>query len=277
MNHRWVKIIVAVALVASLGVAGGCKRTIEVQTGTRTVDAQGNVISENVTTVSVPPETASAYRVVTITQPDTSTVEVASNYQAAQQAIVSGNMALAKQLLGKVVAKDPTYRSAKKQLDTIQAGRKPTPDTSVPSTPATSTTKPPSSTTPTASAGGLAKWIPDAISGYTAQKAAIDPLSVSRQYAPSAGSAAALTIYAEQFRSSAEAKQALAAQVKQRYTHNQSSQTINGRTVYFGTTSGFAAAGFTNGAVMVAVEAGPVQGSEADLKPGLAAAVKQLP
>lgn len=277
MNHRWVKLAIAVMLVASLGLATGCKRTIEVQTGTRIVDSQGRVISEDIKTVRVPPETASAYRIVTITQPDTAT-EVASNYNQAQSAIVAGNMALAKELLGKVVAQDPTYRSAKKQLDTINAGKKPAPDKTAPSAPTTSTTPPPASTTPTATAGGLVRWIPDTVTGFTAQKAAIDPLSVSRQYTPAAGSpAASLVIYAEQFRSSAEAKRALSSQVKQRYTRNSSGQTINGHTVYFGTSSGFAAMGFTSGAVMVAIEAAPASGSEEGLKSTLAAVAKNLP
>ena len=105
----------------------------------------------------------------------------------------------------------------------------------------------------------------------------LDPLSVSRQYTDTKGALAQLVIYAEQFRSAAEARKQLALQVKQRYPESSDSATINGRTVYFGTDGrSFAAAGFTDGAVMVAIEGLPESGKPSGLKGRLIGVVEQL-
>ncbi len=117
------------------------------------------------------------------------------------------------------------------------------------------------------------------LAGFTAAKAAVDPLSVSREYRPGSGNPAqSLVIVAEQFRTSADAKRALSANVKQRYPKNASSSKINGHTVYFGTDGRrFAVIGFTSGAVMVALEASPDSGSPSTMKSVLEKALKQLP
>lgn len=277
MTRQWARLALAIALLSSLAVMPACQRTVEVQTGTRIVDSQGRVISEDIKTVRVPPETASAYRIVTITQPD-SGAQVAALYAEAQKAIAAGDMLLAEKKLAEVVALSPGYGKAQSQLDAIAKGQKVTPDTTPRPTTPTTSTAPPASTTPTATAGALSRWIPDKLTGFTARKAAIDPLAVSREYAPGSGSAATnLVIYAEQFRSSAEAKQALEIQVKQRYPNSASIQTVHSHGTYFGTTTGFAVIGFTSGAVMVAVEAQPESGSAASLKSLLVSVVNQLP
>ena len=142
---RFGSLMVAMALVATLGLASACQRTVEVQTGTRIVDAQGRVISENIKTLRVPQNTAGAYRVNTIVQADSSNSQLESLYAEAQTALASGNLALAAQKLAAVVAISPSYRNAKKQSDAIKAGKKPKADTT-PAKPSTTPTSPASTT-----------------------------------------------------------------------------------------------------------------------------------
>ena len=60
---------------------------------------------------------------------------------------------------------------------------------------------------------------------------------------------------AEQNRTGDDAKKALARQVKQAYTHDSATFKVNGHDAYFGTDGRrFAVIGFTDGAVMVALE-----------------------
>ncbi len=278
--RRFGRLMIAVALVATLGLVSACQRTVEVQTGTRVVDAQGRVISEDIKTLQVPPETAGAYRINTITQEDAENPELAGLYADAQMAIAAGDLKTAEAKLAEVIAISPAYRNASKQADAIKNGDKVTPDTA-PSKPATSTATP-TTTTPKPSGNpetSLNQWIPDVLTGFTATKAGSDSLSVSRQYTPGAGSPAqSLVIAAEQFRTSTAAKRALSANMRQRYTDNASSSKINGHTVYFGTYGGqFAAVGFTSGAVMVAIEAQPNSGSPGAMKSVLESVVRQLP
>ena len=94
--RRLVRIVMALAIVAVLGTATACQRTVEVQTGTRIVDSSGRVISEDIKTLRVPPATAGAYRINTIVQPDeTAQPQVAALYAEAQAAIGAGNLTLA--------------------------------------------------------------------------------------------------------------------------------------------------------------------------------------
>jgi hypothetical protein len=270
------KFAIALALVASLGLVSACQRMVDVQNGTRIVDAQGNTVSEDITVVHVPADKAGAYRVNVITQEATGTTMLAGLYADAQKAIGAGDLKLAQSKLKEIIAIQPSYRLAKKQSDAITAGQKVAPDTT---SPAPTPAKPKPTTPPAEAPTALSVWTPDVIAGFSAAKAAIDPLSVSREYAPGSGNPAkSLVIVAEQFRTSADAQAALGVDVKQRYPHNVGSFTVKGHTVYFGTDGKrFAAAGFTSGAVMVAVEASPDSGSPSAMKAALEKVIGQLP
>jgi hypothetical protein len=280
--NRALRLGLAAALLCTvLAVVPACQRTVEVQTGTRTVDAQGNVISQDIRTVRVPADKAGAYRVVTITQAPSKADKVASLYAQAQQAISGGNLKLAEKTLNELLAIVPEYRSAKKQRDAIKKGQKVSADTGA-SKPATSTAggkSGGSSGQPAEVAGSLLQWVPDNLSGFTASKANADSLSVSREYRPGSGnSAASLVIVAEQFRTSAEAQSALTTQVKQRYPKNADTSKVHGHDVYFGTDGkSFAVMAFASGAAMVAIEASPDSGSPAGMSSALAKVVGQLP
>ena len=278
--RRLVRIVMALAIVAVLGTATACQRTVEVQTGTRIVDSSGRVISEDIKTLRVPPATAGAYRINTIVQPDeTAQPQVAALYAEAQAAIGAGNLTLAQSKLDAVIALEPAYGKAKAQSDAIKAGKKVTPDTTPakPSTPTTSAKPPAKPSVDIASK--LLAWMPDSLDGFTAVKPLVDPLSASRAYTPKSGNPAkSLVIVAEQYRSSADAKRALTVDVKRRYVKNASTSNINGHSVYFGTDGrDFAVVGFTSGAVMVALEASPDSGSPTTMKSVLEKALKQLP
>jgi len=277
---RSIALILVVA--AMLLTASGCQRMVDVQTGTRVVDEQGRVVSENVRTVRVSTAEAGKYRVVTVTENS----QAEALYNAAQQDIAAGDTEAAAKKLAELLAVQPDYRNAKVQLAAIQAGKKVVADTggsggstggssggSSPSTP-----KPPASKDSTPTAGGLLRWIPE-LSGYRASKAAVDPLSVSRQYTPSSsGDLQSLVVVAEQFRNADAAKAALRSQVQSRYTGSDATFKIGGHNVYFGTDARqFAVIGFTDGAVMVAAEGMSASGSPKDLRGVLTEAVKQLP
>ncbi len=281
MKRRRGALMLSVVLATALLGAPACQRMVEVQTGTRIVDSQGKLISEDIHTVRVPANTAGAYRVVTITQP-AANPQIASLYAQVQTAIAAGNLPLAEAKLKQLLAITPTYRRAKQQHDAIAKGQKVTPDLTpskpTPSTPRPSTPTPPSGE-PTATAGSLLRWVPDALAGFSAAKAGVDPLSVSREYVSGAGNPArTLVVVAEQFRTASDAKRALQAEVKNRYPSSASSSSIHGHATYFGTDGReFAAIGFTSGAVLVAAEASPDSGSPSQLKSLLAKVVEQLP
>jgi len=269
--------LITVALAVALLGAPACQRMVEVQTGTRVVDEQGRVISEDVRTVRVSADKAGEYRVVTVTQES----KLASLYDQAQTAIAAGDLKTAEKKLAEVLVVSTTYRKAKQQYDAITAGKKVTPDNGSTagggsSTPGT--TKPPS-TKPPVTPSGLLRWVPDTITGFSAAKPFVDPLSVTRDYRPASGTRAqTLVVYAEQFRSAADAKKALQAQVKSQYPKSPDTTTINGHDVYFGTDGReFVVIGFTEGAVMVAAEASAESGDLPGLKELLRGVVEQLP
>jgi hypothetical protein len=273
--------LAALLMFAVLVVTPACQRTVEVQTGTRTVDSQGHVISEDIRTVRVPADKASAYRVVTIKQPASNADTFASLYAEAQKAIEGGNLKLAETKLTELLGLTADYQMAKSQLDAIKKGQKVSAD---PKATKPGTTTSPGGTSdapgqPVEVAGSLLQWVPDTLSGFTAAKTSADALSVSREYKPGSGNAAAsLVIIAEQFRTAADAKSALAIQAKRPYPKNAATSKVHGHDVYFGTDGKrFAVMGFTSGAVMVAVEASPESGSPSGLSAALAKVVSQLP
>jgi hypothetical protein len=251
---------VTIALVLALAVSGvsasGCQRKVEVQSGTRTVCTAGEVISDDVKTIKVPANKASAYRVRTITVTCEKHTQLPILYADAQTALAAGDTKLAATKLAQVIALEPTYRKAKEQSDSIAKGGKPAPDT----TPAPGAVTPPPVTPPkpgeaTETVGALGRWTPDTITGFTAARALADALTVSREYTPTGSSpAVSAVIVAEQFRTSADAQKGIEVQVKQRYTKDVATVKVKGRDAYFGTDGKrFAALGFTDGSVMVAV------------------------
>ena len=251
----------AVVLVVALAVAGvsaaGCQRKVEVKSGTITMCTAGEVISNDVKTVKVPANKAGAYRVRTVVVTCDKHAKLATIYAEAQTALAAGDTKLAATKLAAVLAIDPAYRGAKAQADSIKKGAKTVPDTTpAPSPVTTGTPVPPKPGDEPGSNAALSKWAPDTVTGFTAQKLLADALSISREYLPSGTSpASGLVIVAEQFRTAADAKSALGHQVKEPYSKDPATIKVKGRDAYFGTDGKrFAVVGFTDGAVMVALE-----------------------
>jgi hypothetical protein len=276
---------VLLALVLTIALAGasaaGCQRKVEVKSGTRTVCTAGEVISDDVKTIKVPANKAGAYRVQTKVVTCDKHAKVPGLYAEAQTALAAGDTKLAAEKLAQVLALDATYRKAKEQAASIAKGGKPAPDAAPAPSTATTTTAPvvppKPGETPT-TVGALGKWTPDKITGFVAAKPLSDALTVSREYIPSGDSPTqGLVIVAEQFRTADDAKSALAHQVKQAYPKDSATLKINGHDAYFGTDGRrFATIGFTNGAVMVALELTAPR-SPKDLRALAEQVAKQLP
>lgn len=289
-------------LLLALALATGCQPKVETKTGSRVVCIEGHVISSDIKTVEVPANEVSSYRVETTVQTCPQHAEIEPVYQAAQQAIASGDLKTAQDKLAQVIDGDPNYRKAKQQLDTIKSGKKPTVDTEKPKPPAevapgnggnggnggnnggsddgTQPDAKPGDGSTEQPAASLLRWTPDSIDGFTATKAVIDPLNIARDYVPAKNSAVVtFVIVAEQAKTEVGAKSALDVQVMQRYPSDKDTFKVNGHEAYFGTDGRrFAALGFTDGSVMVALEMSGKQGeSVASLKKALTAAAKQLP
>jgi hypothetical protein len=279
--RRFTSTLVVAAMAVALLTGTGCQKKIEVQSGTRTVCTYGEVVSNDVKTVSVAADKAGGYRVRTVTVTCDRHKKLEALYAEAQKDIASGDLKAAKLKLTQVLASDSAFRSAREQLRAINSGKKPTPDTgSKPDTskPTTSTPKP-GDDQPTGPIQSMMKWAPDTITGFAASKTKADSMSLSRQYVPAAGSkAVALVIVAEQFRDAAAANAALKTQVKLPYSNGASTVTVNKHSVYIGTDSTrYAILAFTQGAVLVQVEMASKPGAQTGLKDALIAVGKQLP
>jgi len=294
---RLMTLALAAVLVVAVFSASGCQKKVEVKTGTRVVCTYGHVISDNTKVVSVPAKDVAKYRARTVTRICEQHAKLEALYKQAQAAVKAGDISAAKKALAAVVAIDKAYGKAQDQLDQIVAGKKPKSDQNPPSAsnPGTSTPAGGGSAAPGGSGGtptpetpggntsgpidGLRRWTPDTLAGYAASKPTVDALTIARQYIPADSSnALTLVIVTEQYRTADDAKIGLARQLTSRYTKDRDTVTINGHSMTYGTDGKrFAALGFTEGAVMVAMEMSVKSGSPSSLKTPILDVAKQLP
>lgn len=264
-------------LLGAFVLASGCgEHKTDVRSGTRTVDARGNVVVENIRTLQVPDEAVIGYHVTTITIPPTDLEGVATLYARAQEHITSGETSSALKRLERLLTVVPSYRDAVEQRDAIKKGKAAKPDPGW--LPGPKTEGFDLSGKAGQNADSLLRWMPDRIGGFAAGKPVANSLTAIRDYAPLAGSPARiLAIVAERYESPGEANAALETLVKRRYPKSSANLAINGHDVYFGTDSyNLGVVAFTSGTVMVAVEAAPTAGSPAGLREILTAVAKQL-
>lgn len=271
-----------VPLLAAAIVMPGCSRKVDVEMGTLTTCAYGHTISDDVKTVEVPVEDVAAYKVRTVRTVCERHAKLEALYEQAQAELAKGDYRAAEATLRKITADDATFRLAQSQLDAIEGDQKPKPDTdSAPST-STATPKPanPGDGDTSGPVGALLKYAPDSIPGYKTRKPLTDALSITREYVPTGDSDVVLfVIVVEQYRSSAAAKEALTAQVRKGYPKSASEQRVGSHATYFGTDGRrFAALGFTDGAVLVAMEMAAEPGvAPSKLKDVLLEAAGSLP
>lgn len=290
---RMTRIALASLLALVVLPATACQRRVEVQTGTRIECTYGHVITDNIRTREVPAKDAAKYQARTIKRVCAKHEQIAQLYSDAQAALAKGDTATAKKKLEQVVALEATFGQASTQLDTIAQGKKPAPDSAggsqsgggsssgggSGSSGGNGGSKTPGEGDTATPQGQLTRWTPDAIAGYTAAKPAIDVLNVAREYVPANANRILLVIVAEQQRTAEGAQSALQSKVKGAYAQDAETLTINGRKAYFGTDGKrYAAIGFTEGAVMVALELSDKEtGSPERMKSELVAAAKKLP
>ena len=109
-------------LAVSLVTVAGCQKKIEVQSGKRTLCTYGEVVSNDIQTVSVSADRAGAYRVETVTITCDRHRKLEALYSEAQADITGGDLASAKIKLLQVVASDSVFRKAKQQLSATVIG-----------------------------------------------------------------------------------------------------------------------------------------------------------
>lgn len=280
--RRLGSMLALVALTATLLSAGGCQKKIEVQSGTRTLCTYGETVSNTIKTISVPADEAGLHKVQTVTITCDRHRKLEALYETAQADLAKGDMSAAKLKLAQIVADDPEFGQAAKQLAVIKSGKKPKPDTSNPepdgSNPTTDTATPGDDEV-TGPVETLLKWAPGTLTGFKAAKPVAGAFTLSRQYIPASGSKArALVIDVEQFRDKGYASAALDAYAKRPYSMNASTAKVNGHSAYFGTdNTRYAILAFTQGAVLIQVEMAADPGKQAALKTDLIAVAKQLP
>lgn len=278
---RIIRIAVMAMLAATALGSSGCARQVEVRTGTKVICTYGEVVSEDIRLIKVPAKEAGEHNVRTVTKICDRHAELEALYQGAQQALAANDLTTARAKLEQIVAIDAAFGKAASQLGTLASGKKPEQDKSPTANPGATTASDKPGEDPTGvPAESLLSWAPDQMTGFTASKPAVDPLSVARQYVPAEGSdAVTFVITAEQFSSSEMAKEGLTGQVKNVYTKGKDTFSLNGHSVYFGTDgSRYAAVGFVKGSVLVALEMSGKPGkSPAALRSALEDAIKELP
>lgn len=277
---RLLALALALALVMA-GLAGCARKMVTVRTGEVVLCTAGEVIEDNTKELQVPVSEVSKYSVKTKVITCERHQGLAGLWEAAQQALAAGDTNAARAKLAAIVAKDPTYAGgqAKKQLDEIESGGSPPPSSgggpsagSGSSSSGTGGSQPGTSTSggeePVGPVANLLKYVPDSIEGYTAQGITADPTSITRDYIPLSGNADLMVIMVEQMVDSKKAVAALDA-FKQTYPENSAAVTIAGKQGRFGTRSGYAAAAFVDGSLLVTIEMHVKAGKPVDLKPAV--------
>jgi hypothetical protein len=268
--------VACIAAVVMFALRGGFDAQVSVQSGTRTVCTYGEVISDNVKVIKVPSSQVGKYtvQVKTITCDKHKMAE--RLYAEAQALIAQGDLKQAEVKLAEVIALDSGYKAASSQVADIKSGKKPTADTtgrggsggSGGGASGGGTGQNP--VTPTDS---LKRYVPDALAGYKAQPAVVDPLTLTRQYTPvSRPNVLSLVIVAQQFKNADGATNALKSDIKRSYPSDASSVPAGGKTAYFGTDGRrFAVVAVNFGGILVAIEGSVKSGDPASLKSELAA------
>lgn len=268
LSVRGLRLMFALVCAVALVSATGCAKKVTVRTGVVRMCTNGEELLNTVKSVEVPSKEAGRYSVKTETLTCPKHRQLERLYADAQAALSKGETETAQKILGTIMTQDPGFKDAAQKLEDIRGGSSGS-TTSNGSTTTSPTTDPDAGTEPDSNpetppnTGGTAadpvanlrKYVPASLTGYTARPAISDSVSVSREYAPADKDVAALVIVAEQFRSAADAKAAIASDIKGRYSKSGSTQTVAGHSVYVGTNGlQFIAAGWTEGSVAIEVE-----------------------
>ena len=262
-------------LVAAL-VLAGCGREVTVTTGEIVLCTAGEIIEDNTEQIEVPEDEAADYAVTTRVITCEQHSDLSTLYDEAQQAIADGDLTTARERLATVVMRDPTYRKAQQQLDEIDGGATPEPDTGDDAdTDTPETPDDPGTGQPEGPVVNLAKWVPDSIEGYVGQGIIADVASLSRQYLPQSSKADQLVIAVDQM-VDAETAAAAAAAIGTQYPEVTDSITVGSYPVTVGANGAYAAAAFSDGPLLVVVELHSTSGKGADLIDAVLAVVSSI-
>lgn len=273
--RRSVVAVVVLALAFTMALSG-CSRKVTVTTGEIVLCTAGEIVEDNTEQIEVPEREAADYSVTTRVITCERHSDLGTLYAGAQQAIVDGDLATARERLATIVERDPAYRNAKRQLDDIDSGRTPEPDTGTGGGEAPGGQEPGGSGEgPEGPVVNLAKWVPDVIEGYTAQGIVADLASLSRQYLPKSKEADQLVIAVDQM-VDAETAKAQAAALGLEYPEGKRDTTVGSYAVTAGARGAFAAAAFADGPLVVTVELHATSGKGADLIDAALAVVKAI-
>ena len=271
----------------ALGVTAttGCSRKVEVQTGEKVVCTYGHPVTDTVETVEVRAKDAALYTVDTRTITCETHLKAERLYKEAQDALAAKDTKTAAAKLAEVAKLDPGFGKTAQQQADIAAGNKPKPDTDKPTsssgTPAGETggetgsetgsggqsPKPGDEAEVTGPAASLMGWMPDAIGGYTAEKAKADAMYVSRDYVSTTDKGAILVISAEQVISEKAANERVASDVKALYQSDKETFRQGAHEVYIGTDGRHVAVlGLSDGPVVVLMQISSNDLDAAELK-----------
>ncbi len=263
---RLIAVLLAVLVLSSAGLSSGCKqRTVIVKSGEVVICTAGEILEDNTEELEVPADEVADYSITTKVITCDRHGSLASLYAEAQRLIADGDLDGAREKLSSIVDRDPNFGKAKQQLADIDAGKTPAQDDQ----PAADPT-PPDPTTPDGDEvigpiASLIRFVPDKLTGYTAQEIIVDPVVLVRHYIPVSKDTDQLVISAEQTIDSGTSAAAV-AETKTVYPNNAATVDLGGKDGYFGTKESFAAVAFTDGAVVVTVELHAVKGDGKALK-----------
>jgi hypothetical protein len=267
--ERWSKVrraavaALVLALIMAAVVLTGCERKVTVTTGEIVICTAGEVIEDNTSQIEVPASEAAKYAVTTTVITCERHSDLGTLYAEAQEAIASGDLVAAREKLQSIVDRDPAYRRASEQLKAISEGKTPPADTADEPAAGGDTNAPPSEE-PVGPVVNLAKWVPDVIPGYIAQGILADPASLARQYIPESDAADQMVIAVDQY-VDAQAAQQKAAALGTYYPENTGTRKVGSYTVTVGVKGDFAAAAFSDGPLVIAVELHATRGGGAAL------------
>lgn len=266
MSRRFGIALAIAGLAASLTLAG-CAQLVRVETGEVVTCTYGEVTTNTVRVVEVPADQAANYTVVRTTVTCDRHKKLEALYAEAQAAILASDLNLAKAKLAEILAQDNAFQRARTQLDAIDAGKKPVPDTGS-TTPSTDTTQDAEGRIPVGPVASLAVYVPDTLAGYAGQSVNADPFSLSREYLPPAGSPIDyLVIVVEQYANAAAAQKAIAQTVAPGYGFDVATVSVAGRKERFGTDRArFATLAWNEGGILVVIEASSRARKPADIK-----------
>jgi hypothetical protein len=269
MSRPFARILTIAAMSGALALTlVGCVQMVRVETGEMVTCTYGEVVTDTVHAIEVPADQAANYSVVKTTITCDRHKQLEELYSQAQAAIVSANLELAKERLAEVVALDSAFKRARTQLDAIDAGQKPIPDTGTDGNTGGSDGQ-----VPVGPVASLAAYVPEALSGYTAQPVVADVYSLTREYIPAAGGVTDyMVIVVEQYKDAASAKAAITNTVALGNGSDVSNVNVAGHDLRFGTDGKrFATLAWTQDGILVVIEASSRARKPAELKSALVA------